>query len=155
MYRQIEFAVTSESLAGPVSDRWKYTVHAEVFSDGLVASGAIAVDEHQLKPGTTRALADSTRKVVLPVRADDGLAQVVLSVTADGVTWRSDGDGAPALMVPICCPEPGAPPYAVETDIRLAIDDAPGFTGGEARLTVRARLVASAEPMAGTQAIAA
>jgi hypothetical protein len=32
----------------------------------------------------------------------------------------------------------------VETDIPLAIGDAPGFTGGRARLTVRARLVASA-----------
>ena len=143
MYRQIEFSVTSESLAGHVSDRWKYAVQAQVHSSGLVASGAIAIDEHQLRPGTTRALG-GTRKVQLPVRSGEAATQVVLSVVADGVTWLDDEDNPAAISIPIHCPEPGEPPYTIETDIPLAIDDAPGFTGGRARLTVRARLVASA-----------
>jgi hypothetical protein len=143
MYRQIEFSVTSESLAGHVSDRWKYAVQAQVHSSGLVASGTIAVDEHQLKPGTTRPLS-GTRKVQLPVRPGQAPTEVVFSVEADGVTWLDDEDNPAAISIPIHCPEPGEPPYTIETDIPLAIDDAPGFTGGRARLTVRARLVATA-----------
>lgn len=145
MYRQIEFSVTSESLAGHVSDRWKYAVQAQVHSSGLVASGSIAVDEHQLKPGTTRPLA-GTRKVQLPVRPGQAPIEVVLSIEADGVTWLADDDNPAAISVPIHCPEPGDPPYTIETDIPLSIGDAPGFTGGRAKLTVRARLVASARP---------
>src|SRR6478735_633778 len=143
MYRQIEFSVTSESLAGHVSDRWKYAVKAQVTSSGLVASGAIAIDDHQLRPGTTRPL-EGARKVQLPVRAGQGPAEVLLSVEAEGVTWRVDADHPQAVFVPVHCPEPGEPSYTIETDIPLAIGDAPGFTGGQAKLTVRARLVASA-----------
>lgn len=146
MYRQIEFSVTSERLAGHVSDRWKYTVQAQVLSAGLVASGSIVIDDHQLKPGTSRDLADVTRKVVLPVRPGEHPAEVLLSVQAEGVTWRDDEANSTTVTVPIHCPEAGEPAYTIETDIPLAIDDAPGFTGGEARLTVRARLVATGGP---------
>jgi hypothetical protein len=118
-------------------------VQAQVHSSGLVASGSIAVDEHQLKPGTTRPLA-GTRKVQLPVRSGDAPTEVVLSVEADGVTWLADENNPAAISIPVHCPEPGEPPFTIETDIPLAIGDAPGFTGGRAKLTVRARLVASA-----------
>jgi hypothetical protein len=153
MYHHIEFSVTAESLAGHVSDSWKYAVEAKVFSPGLVASGSIAVDEHRLPPGTTLFLHDRTRKIVLPVRPGEAPAEVVLSVDADGVTWREDDDNPGSISIPIRCPEPGEPPYTIETDIPLAIGDAPGFTGGDARLTVRARLVASAAPARATSRI--
>lgn len=138
---QIEFSVMSEQLAGHVARGWKYEVEAKVFSKGLMASGIIAVDEHPLEPGPPRELSTATRSLLLPAQPGEGPATVQLSVNADRVRWPADDE--PIVTVPIRCPEPGDPPYTIEADIPLTIDDAPDFFGGAAKFVVRARLVAT------------
>jgi hypothetical protein len=140
---KITFSLLEESLRGDIGDDWTYTVEAVVLNPTVTGSGMITVKEHRLRPGSTQAVPGAMHTVAIPAGPCETGAHVELTLRAREVDFLVDDRGSNVIMVPVECPGLNGPPFTIEPEIEARVREAPGFLGGEATLTVKARLVST------------